>query len=365
MRGSVRTRLVLAVVGIFGAAMALILGASYLLIAGHLRRTLPAAEASAVLDGLLAQYGLAVLGMTLLATGGALLVARRLLGRLSAIREAAARTSGEHLEERLALGGPADEVRELGDTFDAMLDRLQESITAQRRFIANASHELRSPLTAIRTEVEVTLSDGSATTGELRAMGERVLDGADELDQLLAALMLLARSQRSLVRAEPVDVHGVLREACAAAGRGTFGRAHRVEVQTAGEPVLVPGDPALLRRLLDNLLDNAARYGRGQSPVLVELGRTGEEVHLTVANPGGVPVPPSEVERLREPFQRAERSHAHGSGLGLSIVQAVVEAHRGTLDLSSLPEGGLRVGVTLPLAEAAGRTTPQGTPVGS
>ncbi len=351
MRGSVRTRLVLAVVGIFGAAMALILGASYLLIAGHLRRTLPADEASAVLDGLLAQYGLAVLGMTLLATGGALLVARRLLGRLSAIREAAARTSGDHLEERLALGGPADEVRELGDTFDAMLDRLQESITAQRRFIANASHELRSPLTAIRTEVEVTLSDGSATTGELRAMGERVLDGADELDQLLAALMVLARSQRSLVRAEP----STCTVCCARPARP---RGAAPSVGRTAWRCRRPATPCSCRAIPRCCVDcsttcSITRPATGGARARCSSSWCmGEEVQLSVANPGGVPVPPSEVERLREPFQRAERSHAQGSGLGLSIVQAVVEAHHGTLDLSSLPEGGLRVCVTLPLAEA-------------
>lgn len=354
MRGSMRTRLVVSVVGIFAAATALILGASYLLIAGHLRRTLPAAEASAVLDGLLAQYGLAVIGMTLLAAGAALLVARRQLARLAAIRDAAARTSGEHLEERLALDGPVDEVRELGDTFDAMLDRLQESITAQRRFIANASHELRSPLTAIRTEVEVTLSDGAASTGELRAMGERVLDGADELDQLLAALMVLARSQRSLVRPEPVALDGLVRETAHAAARGARGRSHPVEVLVPeAAPVLIAGDRALLRRLLENLVDNAVRYGRGQSPVVVALERSGDRAQLTIANPGGVPVPPAEVERLREPFQRAERSHGQGSGLGLSIVQAVAEAHGGTLTLTALPEGGLRVTVELPAVAAA------------
>lgn len=344
-----RTRIVLAVVGIFAAATALILGASYLLIADHLRSTLPAAEADAVLRGLLAQYGLAVVGMTLLGAGAALLVARRLLARLTVITQAAARTSGDQLGERLALDGPQDEVRELGDTFDAMLDRLQESITAQRRFIANASHELRSPLTAIRTEVEVTLSDGAADAAELRAMGARVLDGADELEQLLAALLLLARSQGSLIREQPVDLAAIVREA-AAAHTARTGEGRIALRGDASPPLLILGDGSLLTRLAANLLDNATRYGRARSTVRVELSRDHDHAQLVIANPGGVPVPPGEVERLREPFQRAERGHAHGSGLGLSIVQAVAEAHRGTMQLAALAEGGLEVRVRLPLA---------------
>ncbi|MEH3054022.1 MAG: HAMP domain-containing sensor histidine kinase [Patulibacter minatonensis] len=340
---------------VFAASTAAVLVVSYVLIRDHLETTLADGQAAPILRGLALQYVLALVGTTMLAAGLGWLAARRLLRPVAAVTDAARRASDEHLGERIALGGPHDELRELADTFDAMLDRFQGSIEAQRRFVANASHELRSPLTAIRTEVEVTMSDPAATVAELREMGDRVLEGSDELDQLLAALMVLARSQRGLVAGKPLDLAQAAVLAAQDAGRQASAARVTLDVDVAHAPgvesplpVPISGDPALVRRLVANLVDNAIRYHRPGGTVLVQVRTEGGAAVLRVVNLGGARVRADEVERLRQPFERLERTTASGSGLGLSIVQAVAEAHAGTVELAAPAAGGLEVTVRLP-----------------
>lgn len=345
-RVALRTRLVALYAGVFVASMSLVLVVSYLLLAEHLRETLLPGAADPILNRLATQYLLALIGTTLFAVAVGWLAARRLLAPIGEITATARRASEERLDERVALGGPADELRELGDTLDAMLDRFQASIEAQRRFIANASHELRSPLTAIRTEVEVTLTDPNATDAELRRMGERVLEAGDELDDLLASLMVLARSQRGLAERGPVELVRVVEAAAGdvAAEAAQAGVVIETELAAAG----TVGDPALLRRLVANLIENGVRYNRPGGRVDVRLGTSDGAAVIEVENTGPR-VPADAQERLREPFERLAR-HGGGSGLGLSIVQAVAEAHDGTVSLTARPEGGLNVRVRLPAA---------------
>lgn len=376
-----RARLVAIFSVVFAACTAAVLVVSYVLMRDHLETTLAPGQAAPILRGLATQYVLALVGTTLFAAGLGWLAARRLLAPIAAVTGAARRASDEHLGERIALGGPDDELRELADTFDAMLDRFQESIEAQRRFIANASHELRSPLTAIRTEVDVTLADPDATVAELREMGQRVLEGSDELDRLLAALMVLARSQRGLMASSPLDLGQVAMLVAQDAGRQAEAARVTLDVDLphapgveAPLPVPIAGDPALVRRLVANLVDNAVRYHRPGGTVLVQVraeragGGAGSpdgalaagaprEAVLRVVNLGGAPVPGVEVERLRQPFERLGRTFVGGSGLGLSIVQAVAEAHAGRVELAAPAAGGLEVTVRLPLRDGGGGQT--------
>jgi signal transduction histidine kinase len=359
VRLPLRARLVGMFALVFAASTSAVLLVSFLLMNDHLTATLSAEQSAPILRGLAEQYALALVGITLLASGFGWLTARRVLAPIAAITGAARRASDEHLAERLALGGPHDELRELADTYDAMLDRFQESIEAQRRFIANASHELRSPLTAIRTEADVTLTDPDATVAELRQMGERVLESSDELDRLLAALMVLARSQRGLVASTPLDLVQVACLAARDAERQADAARVRLDVDVPNAPhdaaaniIPISGDPALVRRLAANLIDNAIRYHRPGGTVLVQVRAEAGAAVLRVINLGGAPVPPAEVERLRQPFERLGRTAVGGSGLGLSIVQAVAEAHGGTVELAAPAAGGLDVTVRLALRPA-------------
>ena len=298
---ALRVRLTALYGGILFVFVALLLGVSYWLMCGHLHRTLPDAGANAALAQLGEQYLLALAGVTLLAvaTGWAL------AGR---------------------------ELRAMQSAFDA-----------RERFVANASHELRSPLTVIRTEADVTLSDPDADIHELRAMGETVVHAADELDALLEGLMVLARSDHGMAALEPLDLASV---AGAAARRVS---AQDVRVRLDLQPAGITGERRLLERLATNLIENGVKYNAPGGFVRVRTHASEHGAVLDVEN-SGPPVDPRVAARLSEPFERGGRVGRGGSGLGLSIVRSVAEAHGGRLSLNPRAEGGLAVRVVLPHA---------------
>jgi signal transduction histidine kinase len=345
-RPTIRIRLTALYAGLFGGSAALLLALSWWLLGRHLDRTLPDALARDALSDLGLQYVLALAGTLLLAVAIGWAMAGRALSPLSRITRAAQQVSDERLGERIALRGPEDELRELADTFDSMLDRLSESFEAQRRFIANASHELRSPLTVIRSEAEVALANPRSDPEELRAMAAVVVEASDRTEALLDGLLVLARSQRGLLRHEPLDLHAVVESAAAAAEAEAREQGVRIERRLGSAPV--DGDRRLLERLAANLLENGLRYNRPDGWVRLETGSAGGDAVLRVAN-SGPPVAPASARRLSEPFQRLDRrGDGRGAGLGLSIVRSVSEAHGGLLAITPRSEGGLVVEVTLP-----------------
>jgi signal transduction histidine kinase len=352
-RPTVRLRLTAAYAGLVVGTTVVLLGVSFWLMRAQLHRTLPADEARSLSGRLLAQYGIALAGTVLLAIGIGWVVAGRVLGPLRRMSDTARRVSEERLDERIALTGPRDELRELGDTLDAMLDRLEAAVDDQRRFVANASHELRSPLTVIRTEADVTLANPDATVAELREMGEVVLEATDRTEALLDGLLVLARSRRPLRRDEAVDLAVLLQRAAAQVAREAAASSVELRVRAGAAPVR--GDAALLERLAANLAENAVRHNvrGGVAELEAGVGADGAAL-LRVANSGPV-IPEEALARLAQPFERLDRAApTPGSGLGLSIVRAVAEAHGGTLTLCSRPGGGLVAEVRMP---AAGATT--------
>jgi signal transduction histidine kinase len=295
----------------------------------------------------------AILVISVIGVGGAYLVAGRALGPLQRVTTTARRLSGETLDERIRYDGADDEIAELAATFDAMLDRLNESFDSQKRFVANASHELRTPLAVMRTEVDVTLSDPEADLAEYRRMATVVRDASERANALVEALLVLARTDaqagRRLVRKVPADL-----SACAAAALSAMsGEAGRLNltVSTDLRPAPVVGDPGLLERLAGNLVENAVRYNHLQGQIWVRTGSDEQRAMLVVGNTG-FEVEEGDVPGLFEPFRRGgrERTGARGSGLGLSIVRAVCDAHGGSVSAVALREGGLEVTVTLPAA---------------
>jgi signal transduction histidine kinase len=311
---------------------------------------------SSALHRLLLEYVVALVAMTAVSVFTGWLLAGRALAPLRDITATARRVSGENLGERIALTGPADELRELADTFDGMLVRLDGAFASQRHFVANASHELRTPLAIMRTEVDVALADPDAGRDDLRAMGEAVLETVDRCESLIASLLLLARSQATTGHEEPIDLAAVVGD-CVTDLRARANE-NRIRIRTDLEPAWVDADPGLLERLIANLLDNGihhnVRGGRLSVATEVHDGR----VRLTVAN-GGARIDPSDVAELTDPFRRLTRSGS-GFGLGLSIVRSVAEAHGGTVTLDAPPTGGLVVHVDLPRPRdpRAGRRDP-------
>ncbi|MGA8116848.1 MAG: HAMP domain-containing sensor histidine kinase, partial [Actinocatenispora sp.] len=288
---------------------------------------------------------------------GGYIVTGRALRPLHQVTAAARRLSTETMDQRIRYAGPDDEIRELASTFDAMLDRISTAFDSQRRFVANASHELRTPLAVMRTEVDVVLADPESDSDELRRMGRVVREASERANTLVEALLLLARTEaqagRRLVRKVPADLAAGAAVALSAV-RPDIDRLHLM-VQVATPPAPVVGDPSLLERLAGNLIENAVRYNHVGGTLWLRTVSDDTYAKLVVGNSGGE-LDPSEVPALFEPFRRGgrERTGTRGSGLGLSIVRAVVDAHGGTVSARALAGGGLEVTATLPSA----RTTP-------
>jgi signal transduction histidine kinase len=345
-RPTLRVRLTALYAGLFGLSTAGLLVVSYWLLERHLDRVLPGPDARDAMSDVAAQYLWAFAGTVLLAVAIGWVVAGRALDPLQRMTQAARRVSEERLDERIPVPGPRDELRELSETLNAMLDRLAGSFDAQQRFVANASHELRSPLTVMRSEAEVALANPDPDVDELRRAAEAVVEASGRTEALLEGLMILARSQRGLVAREPVD----LADAARAAERtwADEARAADVQVRLRSSPVSVTGDRALLERLIANLAQNAVRHNRAGGWATVAVGVDGSAAVVRVENSGRV-IEPDAARRLAEPFQRLDRaSDVPGAGLGLSIVSAVAEAHGGTLSIAPRPDGGLAVEVRLP-----------------
>ncbi|MEA2180006.1 MAG: hypothetical protein QOG77_3303 [Solirubrobacteraceae bacterium] len=309
--------------------------------ARHLKRTLSADAASDALASLTLWYVVALLGTLLAAAGVGWLLARRALAPVEEMTRFARRISEERLGERLAPGGPPDELRELGETLAAMLDRLADAFEAQRRFLANASHELRTPLAVIRTEADVALANPEPDVEELREVAVAVSESVVRTEALLDGLMLLARSQPGLLRPEPLELGEIARRV----GRqvGQEARDLSVEVHVSGEEARTTGDRALVERLVANLAENGARHNLPGGWLDIRTAVSGDDAIVRVRNSGPV-VAPEHVGRMTSPFERLGRhGDAPGAGLGLSIVQAVADAHRATLAITAQPEGGLDV----------------------
>ncbi|MEZ0069921.1 signal transduction histidine kinase [Streptacidiphilus sp. MAP12-20] len=287
------------------------------------------------------------------------LVAGRVLRPLRTMTAATRRISADNLHERLAVPGPADEVKDLADTIDELLARLEGAFAAQRRFVADASHELRTPLATMRASVDVAVAKPGPLPAQTVVLADRVRAELDQVDRLLDGFLLLARAQHGgLPRPDKLDLDALLSAGLAAREASLAGRRVTVRHATDGGPVLVGGDRTLLSRLVDNLLDNAVAHNEDGGWISVAAHADPERVRLTVEN-GGARLAPEEVARLAEPFRRVGQDRTGrrgldgrglGLGLGLAIVAAVAAAHGGRLELHARPEGGLRAVVTLEAA---------------
>ena len=300
-----------------------------------------------VMSELLQSSALAVLALGLVAVVLGYVVAGRMLRPLQTVTATARRLSESTLHERIALAGPDDEIKELADTFDGMLDRLHRAFDAQRRFVANASHELRTPLAINRTVLEVAITSPRSPE-ETKALGRTLLDTTARHERMIEGLLLLARSERELSDYTPVDVRDVA-EAALEQLRDPADRAG-VTITSGLAPARTAGDPVLIERCVVNLIENAIKYNVAGGQVWVHAGREDRSAFVRVENTGPL-VPPYQVEALFEPFRRlrADRvGSAKGAGLGLSIVRAVVLAHRGTVETTPRPGGGLVITVRLP-----------------
>jgi signal transduction histidine kinase len=301
-------------------------------------------QSDAALHQLFLSSALALAVMAALSLWLGWVIAGRALRPVRTIADAARDISASSLHRRLNLEGPDDELKQLGATVDGLLGRLETSFDAQRQFVANASHELRTPLTLERTLLELALSDPNATIDSYRHTCEQLLAVGEQQERLIEALLMLSRSQRGLDSRQPVDLAAISAAAAAASDHAGL------TLDTTLEPAQTIGNPRLVERLVANLVSNAIRHNIvGGRVSLTTEPRDGHAV-LTVANTGPT-IPASELERIFQPFQRldqARTSNGTGLGLGLSIVQAIADAHEATITTRAPADGGLHIEIRFP-----------------
>jgi signal transduction histidine kinase len=297
-------------------------------------------------------------------------VAGRMLRPLRTITVTARRISASNLGERLNLSGPNDELKELGDTFDELLGRLQRSWESQRQFISNVSHELRSPLTRLRLQAELAATDNEATVESLQAGYTAVVAAAQQQEELIAALLSLARGQRGLERKETFDLAPIAHHVLHAERQQAERRG--LHVSTEIKPAIVGGDHRLVEQLIRNLVENAILHNTVGGEVHLATATEAGQAVIAVSNDGPV-IPSTDLGRLFRPFERLEpgrRHHKTGHGLGLSIVDAIATAHGAVITARSRLGGGLSVEVTFPGAHGQApmpyeREAPTSAPIGA
>ena len=278
------------------------------------------------------------------------LVAGRILRPIHSITVAARAASEQNLSQRLALKGPHDELRELGDTFDDMLARLERAFTNQQQFIANAGHELRTPLTVMRTTIDVVLAKPEPTTDVLVAMSVDLRDAVEHAEGLIAALLTLARSDLANLVPSALDLATIAEDAL------DLRPCDGLTVSSSLDEAPISGDALLLEHLTSNLLDNAQRYNTPGGTIAISTSTNEGQSTLRITNTGPI-VPPDQLKRLFLPFTRLDdRTRHDGYGLGLALVTSVAAVHNGTITATSIPTGGLDITVAFPTPTAPQRS---------
>jgi signal transduction histidine kinase len=299
-----------------------------------------------VVQSLIALSGMAVAAMAL-----GWFVAGRVLHPLKEITATARRLSEQNLHERISMQGPHDELRELADTLDDMLSRLEAAFELQRNFVSNASHELLTPLSIVRAELDVTLADPNVSTGELRAMADTIRIATERSERLIQRLLALAQSEQGVATKIEVGIDELVRDATA--HLEPLARQGEVLVVSHLEEAMVQGDRVLLERLVGNLIENAILHNRPGGEARIRTAAENGRSVLRVDNDGSETISAEAVARLFEPFARVgsdRLQHREGFGLGLSIVRSVAQAHSAVVDAVPRPDGGLSITVAFPSA---------------
>lgn len=297
-------------------------------------------------------------GLVALVVGaGAYWLAGLTLRPVRRVSEAAQRISASTLDTRLALDGPRDEVKELADTFDRMLERLQQTFEQQGRFVGDVAHELRTPLASLRTNLEVVAGDPQATLDDYRAMAETQERALTRLERLVSGLLLLARSEQPPERGS-VALGPLLEELCGELQHAAETRG--ITLQLCDEQdVVVQGDSLLLAHVFSNLIENGINYNRPGGRVVVTLDQKESQAIVRVADTG-IGIDTEKQARIFERFYRLDASracHRGGAGLGLSLVAAITQQHNGQVQVESAPSAGSIFTVILPIETPVVSTT--------
>jgi len=287
-------------------------------------------------------------------------IAGRVLAPIGRITAVARDIQATDLSRRIRLPGPEDELKQLADTFDAMLARLDAAFAAQQRFVADASHELRNPLAIIRTNIDVALSDPHADPDELRQTIVVVRRASERMARLVDDLLALARREMPTFEREPVDLGQAIGEASEeflvpAETRGI------VLDRAIAPSIVVIGDRDALKRAVANLLENAVRLAPAGSRIRLAVGSERGRAWVAVSDEGPG-IAPDDQEHVFDRFWRADKGRSRadgGTGLGLAIVRQIAQSHGGEVQLQSRLGVGSTFTIWLPVAELPSEPSPR------
>ncbi len=366
---SVRLRLTVLYAGLFLLSGLALLAITYLLVraastttavhatmtAGGPRPVGPVEQHSLDLHRQLVASIIALGAMTIISAALGWLVAGRVLAPIRTMTLAARRISEDNLAERLDVRGPDDELKLLGDTIDQLIARLQAAFESQRRFVANAAHELKTPLATMRASLDVAAAKPEPVPPHITALEQRLRDELARLEALLEGLLALARAEHGQLSDQSTVSLGEIATAAVRSNADAIDDRRLEVVEDESADVLVIGSRALLERMVQNVIDNAIVHNMTGGRLQI---RTAIEDHLAklIVENSGPALSEDDLSQLTQPFRRsgADRTAtANGSGLGLSIVSSIVQAHGGELALTACEQGGLRLQIQLPLARAA------------
>ena len=309
------------------------------------------------------KYALSALGVLFLVSlAVGWVISGRVLSPIGRITNVADHIQATDLSQRIKLQGPQDELKRLADTFDGMLARLDAAFQVQRRFIADASHELRNPLAVIRTNVDVTLSDRDASAEDWRQTALVVRRATQRMSHLVDDLFALARLESPNMRSDRLDLSAVAAEV--AGDFGAVASAKNVTIdERLGVPLTVGGDGDALKRAIANLLDNALKSAPSGSSVEIAAGEVDGWAWVALRD-HGEGISSEDHGKIFDRFWRKDRSRSsEGSGLGLSIVRGIAESHLGSVRVSSQPGRGAVFVLWIPLlGETPGSPPPEWVP---
>ncbi len=285
------------------------------------------------------------------------IISGRVLRPLKRINAVAQRAASGDLRQRVAATGPRDEIRDLSDTVDDMLAKLERSFEAHQRFSANASHELRTPIATTQTLLDVALSDPQLDLPTLRTVAERVYATNKRNIETVESLLDLAEVGRARGRHDEIDLTATVRAALADEATAIAGS--ELTVTTRLSPAVLTGDSVLVRQAVRNLIQNAVRHNLHGGTIELTTSTSRGATTLAVSNTGPA-VDPDVVDSLVEPFVRGHGRTTgpgvpRGHGLGLALVKSVADAHHGRLRVAGRETGGLRVELRLPVAASTGK----------
>jgi heavy metal sensor kinase len=307
-------------------------------------------------DALLLELrSISLIGLGLVAIIGgasAYFVAGLTLRPVRKVSKAAQRISANTLNTRLALDGPKDEVKELADTFDAMLGRLEQTFDQQSRFVGDVAHELRTPLASLRTNLEVVTADENASLDDYREMANTQERALTRLESVVADLLMLAKSEQPLAHTD-VSLVSLMEEVFSGLEHKASERHVKLSLITTTE-IVIPGNETLLARVFSNLIENGINYNLAGGDVSVTIDRKEDWAVVNIADTG-VGIAPETQTHIFDRFYRVDSSrsrHNGGTGLGLSLVTAIVQQHGGQVGVTSTPNAGSTFTVLLPLSQA-------------